>query len=141
MPNYARLPETDVTLTGGATEAKQDTIIANQVLVLAELQKDVVELLRHEHATNSIPDSAADYQELVASSAADYESISFFNSTGILLVLAVGADTAEVNKIFLPPGGSSNTQPVRIPSGSRISVATLTGSSTTTGEINITCYG
>lgn len=134
--SYARLPETDVTITGGATEAKQDTIITNQNTIISELQRDFIDRAR---VTASITTGA--FTLLVGSTSAVIGEFSYFNSTGETLELAVGPGAGEVVKNFLYPGGDT-AQKIRIPAGSRVSVRAV--SATTSGvdeELSIDFMG
>jgi len=89
----------------------------------------------HDHTT---PVTTAAYTQLTASTAAAINEISIFDASGETLVLAFGAAGAEVDKIYIFPGGNGR-EPLSIPAGTRVSVKAVSAN-TTSGLLLINYY-
>jgi hypothetical protein len=105
---------------GGATEAKQDVqitqtnLIANRTMVLPSLYFTYAGV------------SNAGYTQLIASTSSDIKHVTWFESSGQPMVVALGASGAEVDLFMVPPGGFNGEIPFPIPAGSRVSIKQLT---------------
>lgn len=75
--------------------------------------------------------------ELDSSTAGDFNCLTIFDSSGQTLELGVGAAAAESRVMIIPPGGHDGCIPLRIASGSRLSLKAISGTASS-GEINIT---
>jgi hypothetical protein len=74
------------------------------------------------------PVTTAAYTTLVASTSNAINNIHIFDSSGQAMILAIGAAAAEVNQLYVPPGGDTYT--LSIPAGTRISYKALTANAT-----------
>ncbi len=100
--------------TGAATAALQSTPINGRAKV--------------QQAFNDYTGTAvttATYVTLIASTSADANLISVFDSSGQTIIIAVGAAASEVDQCYVFPGGQGNIT-LRIPSGSRVSLKAKT---------------
>lgn len=68
------------------------------------------------------PVTTAAYVQLVAATPGPITHMYSFDSSGSLLVIAVGAAGLEVDEFFIPPGGSGAGVEIYIPTGSRVSI-------------------
>lgn len=129
------LPETDVSLAGGATE----TTLANiETLLTGDIQADIVEIIRHDYAGVNVTTAA--YVQLIASTAAAISAAEIFDSSGQTMVLAIGPAAGEVDKLYIIPGGNDDIKKVAIPAGSRVSVKAVSADATV-GELTINFMG
>lgn len=69
----------------------------------------------------SSPVTSASYVQLVASTIADVNKIEIFDSSGEVIILAVGAAASEVEQLLIFPGGNGAVD-LYIPYGSRIAI-------------------
>lgn len=67
------------------------------------------------------PVTSASYVQLVASTIADVNKVEIFDSSGEVIILAVGAAASEVEQLLIFPGGNGSVD-LYIPYGSRISI-------------------
>lgn len=74
---------------------------------------------------SSTPVTTASYVQLIASTAATSTKLEIFDSSGEVLILAVGAAASEVDQLYIFPGGNGPVE-LNIPSGSRVSVKAKT---------------
>lgn len=79
---------------------------------------------------HSTPVTTLAYTQIVASTSDIINNLQIFDSSGQLLVLAVGAVGLEVDKLLIFPGGNGSVD-LTIPSGSRISLKAITADTTT----------
>ncbi len=75
---------------------------------------------------------------LVASLSSHITEIEVFDSSGQTMELGLGASTAEVRLLLLPPGGNGKV-PVAISSGARVSIRAVSGNATV-GEVDLNFY-
>jgi len=130
-------PPITLSSSGLATEAKQDTIIA-------ELDLDVVDTLDTnpvlDASSTTIPASASLPLEVVASLADAAQAIRFGDTTGFYIGVFTGAAASEVLKTVINPG-SDSTVKVNIPASTRISIRHMQNSTITNGELLIEFLG
>ena len=74
----------------------------------------------------------ATYTEIVASTSADINKLHIADTTGEVIILAVGAAASEVDTLYVSRGG--DTFEIFIPSGSRLSLKAVTLASITTDD-------
>lgn len=74
---------------------------------------------------SSTPVTTSAYVQLIASTSATSTKLEIFDSSGEVLILAVGAAASEVDQLYIFPGGNGPVE-LNIPSGSRISVKAKT---------------
>jgi hypothetical protein len=98
---------------------------------------DVVETATLDYSSTNVTSAA--YVELIASTSDEIKEIEIFDSSGQLLILALGAATEEVDKCFIFPGGLGKQQ-LSIPAGTRVSLK-ATSTSATTGLIAVNLFG
>jgi hypothetical protein len=90
-------------------------------------------------ASTNIPVSGT-YLQVVASTAADIEKIQIFDTTGEFWGIYTGAAASETLAAVVGPG-SNETVEVAIPSGTRISLSSLTASAITSGNVTMNLMG
>lgn len=127
------------TLAGGAsTAANQVTAQTSLTNIEALLNgKAAVTKVRNVYSTTSVTTAA--YVQLVASLASAVTEIEIFDSSGETLILAVGAAAAEVDQVYIIPGGNGRI-PLAIASGARVSIKAASANATV-GEVIINFYG
>jgi len=137
-PRYDSSGLISATISGGATEAKQDDIITELVAIKNGVgQGEPKEIIYNDYS--STPVTSAAYVELVASTGADFTKLKIFDSSGYPWYLALGASGSEVDEMLVPPGGFEEIS-VNIPSGTRISAKALS-TSLSSGEVIINALG
>lgn len=82
--------------------------------------------------------STSAYTQLEASVASLTNEIEIFDSSGQTLALAFGAAGAEVNQIYITPGGNGRI-PLKIIAGTRLSIKAISNN-VNVGEINVNFY-
>ena len=85
------------------------------------------------------PVTTAAYTTVVGSTVSLTREIEIFDSSGQTLALAVGAVAAEVDQIYIFPGGNSRVK-LAIPAASRVSIKAISATANV-GEICINFYG
>lgn len=75
--------------------------------------------------------TTAAYVQLVASTANAINLLHIFDSSGSFIIIATGAAASEVDRLYIPPGGSGVPFQLNIPAGTRISLKALDVSATT----------
>lgn len=113
-PVYNSSGEVVLTASGLATEAKQDTIIA-------KITKTISEKLFFNYAGVS----NAGYTQVIAATADIIKSMTWFESSGQPMIIAIGAVGAEVDLMYVPPGGFNGEIPINIAAGVRVSMKQL----------------
>lgn len=81
--------------------------------------------------------TTAAWVELIAATAADINALLLFDSSGQTLELGTGAAAAEARKLIIPPGGFAGPVPLRIASGTRVSVRAISATADS-GELCLT---
>lgn len=94
-----------------------------------------IALLRNDHSAVNV--TTGTYIQLTASTSDTINQLNIFDSSGQAFYLAVGPAASEVNQIFITPGGTGQID-LLIPSGSRISVKTVSATANV-GELLISC--
>jgi hypothetical protein len=110
--------------TGAATSARQDSQSTLLATLVGFQERVMIALVSQ--ALSGVTSSA--YTQIVALTTGDINWITAFESGGEGLILAVGAAAAEVNQLYIPPGGLPYPVPLYIPVGSRLSIKGLLGS-------------
>jgi len=123
--------------SGASTEAKQDSIITELQSLVSNQQLDVIEFARNDYTSTSVGTGA--YVELVSSTSAEIKKIQIFDSSGQTLVIATGASSSEVDKLYVFPGGNGDID-VSIPASTRISIKAISDTANA-GEISINFLG
>lgn len=129
--------------TGAATEAKQDTgntSLSNIDTNTARL--DIVDFLDStlvDTSSSNIPGSAGSPLQVVASTAADVTKIQIVEDIGEYYGIYTGAAASEVLVAVVPLGGGEVE--VQIPSGTRISLLSLTTSAISVGSVAMNFLG
>lgn len=77
------------------------------------------------------------WQVLIITTAAVINCVTIFDSSGQTLELGTGAAASETRVLILPPGGLSGCIPLRITTGTRVSIRALSGTAST-GEFDMT---
>lgn len=133
-PQYSSTGELVVVATPGPTqfvrdsvdtEVTEDTVTPanNRALPVKEIDP-ISEFLYFDYVADG-PVSNAGYTELIASTTAAIRSMTWFESSGFPMVVAIGAAASEVDLFVVPPGGFNGRIPMNIPAGSRISIKEL----------------
>lgn len=105
--------------------------------LVTQAGKTAVDKVRNDYTSTSVTTSA--YVQLVASLAAACTEIEVFDSSGQTLVLATGASSSEVDKIYIIPGGNGRI-PLAIAAATRVSIKAVSATASA-GEIVINFYG
>lgn len=84
------------------------------------------------------PVTTGAYLQVIASTTSVINAVEIFDSSGQTLALAFGGAGSEVNQIIIYPGGNGRV-PLRIPSGTRVSVIALSATASS-GELDINFY-
>ena len=129
-------PASQATLSGGATETKQDVIIDLLDLTVVD-EIDTTPLL--DVSSTNIPASASLPVEIVASTAAQVYAVQSIEDIGEFIGLYTGAASSEVLAAILPLGGGDVR--VNIPAGTRISLRHMKNTAITTDFIAINFLG
>lgn len=69
--------------------------------------------------------TSAAWTQLIASTAAECQGITVFDSSGVSVEIGVGAAASEARVLVVPPGGLNGFIPLRIPAGSRVSIKAI----------------
>lgn len=88
---------------------------------------------------SSVNVTAAAWVQLIAATGADSQGLTLFDSSGETLELGIGAAAAESRVLIIPPGGLDGYIPLRIASGSRVSVRAVSATASV-GEINLNLF-
>lgn len=95
-----------------------------------QLKKELSEFLFNDYTGVS----NAGYTQLIGSTANIIKSMTWFESSGFPMVVAIGGVGAEVDLFVVPPGGFNGEIPVNIPAGSRVSIKELVSDSIQVGS-------
>lgn len=93
--------------------------------------------LLYQNDYSGTPVTAA-YTQISASTPNVINQFLIFDSSGVLLALAVGGAGSEVDFAFIPPGGTSAGIPIKVLAGQRLSFHAVGGVNATSGYIAIT---
>lgn len=122
--------------TGASTLAEQQTQTTHLSNIATSVDgKAKVELIRNVYSSVNVTTAA--YVQLVASTSGEINWIDIFDSSGETLVLATGAAAAEVDQVYIFPGGNQKI-PLQIAAGTRISVKAISATASV-GELLINC--
>lgn len=111
-------------------DTKLDSVISG----LGAAGKQSVGLARIDYSSTSVTTSA--YTTVAASLSDSVTQILFSDQSGQVMVIAVGGSGSEVDKFYIPVGGSGVID-LAIPSGSRVSVKAVTGTASS-GDLTMT---
>lgn len=79
----------------------------------------VVDKVIHNYGSSPVGDGA--YVQVKASTAAAASKLQIFDSTGEIIIIALGAAASEVDYLYVTPGGNGLID-VDIPAGTRVSI-------------------
>jgi len=108
------------------------SVITSQV---AHTGRSYADSVRNDYSSVNVTTGA--WVQLIASTAADINELTLFDSSGQTLELGVGAAASESRVLLVPPGGIDGTVPLRIPSGTRLAIRAVSATANA-GEITIT---
>lgn len=123
------LAGTDLDYIPVSTDANGDARVVNR-------GKGVVTTTRNDYSSTNVTTGA--WVELIASTASIINEFEIFDSSGETLELGTGAAAAETRLILVFPGGNGRV-PVRIASGTRISIRAVSATASV-GELDINWY-
>ena len=131
-------PSTSTTISGVATEAKQDVAIASLVAIEASVAASIttVDFLDSGVVDTSSTNITAAGLTVVASLAADVTELEIFEDIGEYMAITDGSD---VILAYFPLGGGRVK--VSIPSGTALKLASKSGSTINVGKIVINFLG
>ena len=98
-----------------------------------------VDLHWHDYAVGNITDAA--YVELIASTSGECTQIHISDTSGEVIILAIGGAGSEVDKLYIPQGGFSAPVDLLIPAGSRVSIKSLSNTPIVLGDITLNLLG
>lgn len=110
-----------VPVSGTFWQATQPVSIAAAPLAPTGRTSSLV--YRNNDSSVNITTSA--YVQVVASTAGAINRLYVFDSSGSALIVATGAAASEVDKLYIPPGGSGVPYEINIPAGTRVAVKAL----------------
>lgn len=110
--------------------------LASDTTIPATLGRAKVAQLFNDYSVTSVTTAA--YVQLTASTAAVTNKLEIFDSSGEVMILAVGAAASEVDQLYILPGGNGSID-LAIPSGSRISIKAKTATASV-GLVAINLY-
>lgn len=127
-----------VTTTGGASDNLHVVVDSGSVSVTGSITtqpagKTSVTLIRNDYSSVNV--TTAGYVQIVASLSGAVTAIQVFDSSGQTLVLATGGAGAEVDQIYITPGGNDYL-PLAIGAGVRVSVKAVSATASS-GELDI----
>jgi len=82
--------------------------------------------------------TTAAWVQLVSAMPQSASEIEVFDSSGQTLKIGFGASGSEVTQFQIIPGGNGKV-PIRVPSGARVSIRSISGTAST-GELDINFY-
>jgi hypothetical protein len=91
---------------------------------------------RNDYSSANVTTAA--YTQVLASTAAAIKRLQIFDSSGQTMKLATGAGGAEVDILYIPPGGIDIDY--EIPAGTRLALKAISANATS-GEIDINLLG
>lgn len=107
-------------IADGTSPWRKLSIGANGAMSSAAAGKNKNVLATLDYSSTNVTNSA--YVQLVASTALPTSKVYPFDSSGAVMILAVGGVGSEVDQLYIPPGGSGAGYELAIPAGSRISL-------------------
>ena len=122
---------------GVGNDITSSAVGALRALHVKPLGYTVVATARRDYSTGSVTTGA--WVELIPSLGSQAQDIEIFDSSGQTLEIGTGAAAAEARLFIVMPGGNGRI-PVRIASGTRISIRAVSGTANV-GEICINLYG
>jgi hypothetical protein len=122
---------------GAGNDITSSAVGALRALHVKPLGYTVVATARRDYSTGSVTTGA--WVELIPSLGSQAQDIEIFDSSGQTLEIGTGAAAAEARLFIVMPGGNGRI-PVRIASGTRISIRAVSGTANV-GEICINLYG
>lgn len=140
VPSNLTVTSTRLLVDGsGVTQPVSGTVAATQsgTWTTNDTGFTASEFARNDYTGTSVSTSA--YTQLIASTAAAYQEIEIFDSSGQTLKIAFGAAASEVDKFLVFPGGNGRIKR-NIPSGTRISIKAVSATASV-GEIDVNLYG
>ena len=122
--------------TDGVLDSTSDMTLAGVTYVLVgtasplQAQDSLTgPVFRDFHDYSSVNVTTAAYVELIASTSVACKQLEIFDSSGQLLILALGAAASEVDKLYILPGGNGQVI-CNIPAGTRVSIKAVSASAT-----------
>lgn len=125
------------TQDGSGNSLTSVAVGSNRALHTQELGFTSSEFVRNDYSSVNVTTAA--YTQLIASTAAEYQEIEIFDSSGQTLKLATGAAASEVDRLLIFPGGNGRIK-FRIASGTRIAIRAVSATASV-GEVSINFYG
>lgn len=110
--------------------------LASDTTIPATLGRAKVAQLFNDYSVTSVTTAA--YVQLTASTVSVTNKLEIFDSSGEVMILAVGAAASEVDQLYILPGGNGPVD-LAIPSGSRISIKAKTATASV-GLVAINLY-
>jgi len=139
VPSNLTVTATRLLVDGsGVTQPVSGTVSATQSgsWSVSDLGFTSSEFVRNDYTVNV---TTAAYVQLIASTAAAYQEIEIFDSSGQTLKIAFGAAASEVDKFLVFPGGNGRIKR-NVPIGTRISIRAVSATASV-GEISLNLYG
>jgi len=93
----------------------------------------------HRHSYSGVNVTTAAYTQLIASTSSAIKKLQIFDSSGQTLVIALGGAGAEVDKVYIIPGGNGEVECL-ISAATRVSVKAVSANATL-GELVINFIG
>ena len=129
-----------LTRTMGSDVDVTSTVIAGSTKNALDVNNGGLNCVDKARLDLATPVTTAAYTTLIASTALAATSLSIFNSSTKVLVLAFGAAASEADKIYVPPGSDATSFPLAVPAGTRLSVKAV-DANTSAGNLLINLFG
>jgi hypothetical protein len=95
-----------------------------------------LQFVRNVYSSTNVTTAA--YVQLIASTSGTTNNLFIFDSSGQTMALAFGGSGSEVQQFLIPPGGLG-PMPIKIPSGTRVSIIAISANATA-GEIDLNLF-
>jgi hypothetical protein len=125
-PAISNLPTTVDTNTGIAGASTVRTVHAGR-------DSTKTTIARNDYTVTNVSNSA--YTQLIASTANQINKLYVFDSSGAAMIVATGILNSEVDRLYIPPGGSGAGWEIDIPASTRVSIKSLDTTSVSTGQM------
>ncbi len=121
---------------GAGASSAQTLRVVNVSDATPPVGRSYADSVRYAYTSGAVGTSS--WVQMIASTAAAMNCIQIFDSSGQTLELGTGAAASETRVMIIPPGGIDGCAPLRIASGTRISLRALSATTGTVGEFDLT---
>lgn len=128
-----------ISLSGGATEAKQDTMITALQSLVTNQYLPIQSFARIDFSSTNVTSGA--WVQLIADvGSTQIKKMQIFMSSGEPLLIAIGGAGSEDDQGYIIPGGNGFID-LEIPANSRVSVKAVNATTVNTGDLLVNFLG